>query len=199
MSSTTTEHKRPSKIFLIRHARPLVSKKGFFSASDARAFISDYDAAAVEEFVMRHEAIPYQEIKQVYCSTLLRSQLTAQAIFGEDVELIVRHEFREFERKIFSLPLLKLPIRFWLLSARALWMLGFNSKGIETFHQAKARARECAALLAQEAGTQQTVILVAHGLLNNFIRWYLQDMGWKSSLHEGSGFLGVTVLEKQTA
>ena len=181
---------------MIRHARPVVSKKGFFSAADARTFISDYDAAEVEEFVLQHEAIPYKEIKKVYCSTLVRSQLTAQAIFGDKVELIVRHEFREFERKIFSLPLLKLPIRFWLLSARALWMMGLNSKGIETFNQAKARARECAALLATEANTHNTVILVAHGLLNNFIRWYLQDMGWKSSLHEGSGFLSVTVLEK---
>ncbi|WP_245539678.1 histidine phosphatase family protein [Pontibacter roseus] len=187
---------RRQKIFLIRHARPKVSKKGFFSAADARTFISDYDAAEVEEFVLQHEAIPYKEVKQVYCSSLIRSQLTAKAIFGEDVELLVRHEFREFERRIFSLPLLRLPLRFWLLSARALWLLGFNSKGIETFLQARARARQGAELLAQEAEQKNTAILVAHGLLNNFIRRYLQQMGWKSTLHEGSGFLSVSVLEK---
>jgi broad specificity phosphatase PhoE len=176
----------------------MVSKEGYFSASDARTFISDYDAAAVEQFVLQHTAIPYQEIKEVYCSTLVRSQLTAKAIFGEEVELNIRYEFREFERKIFSLPLLRLPIRLWLVSARALWMMGLNSKGIETFRQAKRRARECALLLAQDAETRPTVILVAHGLLNNFIRWYLQDLGWKSSLHEGSGFLSVTVMEKKS-
>lgn len=175
-----------------------MSKKGYFSAPDARSFISDYDAAEVEDFVLEHEAIPYQEIKQVYCSTLIRSQLTARKIFGERVELIVRPEFREFERKIFSLPLLRLPIRLWLLSARALWMMGLNSKGIETFREAKRRARQCAELLAKDAETRTTVILVAHGLLNNFIRWYLQDMGWKDSLHEGSGFLSVTVMKRKS-
>jgi broad specificity phosphatase PhoE len=185
------------KIFLIRHARPMVSKKGYFSAADARTFISDYDAAEVEAFVLQHEAIPYKNIKQVYCSTLVRSQLTARQIFGDEVKLIIRYEFREFERKIFSLPLLRLPIRLWLVGARALWMMGLNSQGIETFRQAKKRARECAALLAEDAQHESAVILVAHGLLNNFIRWYLQDIGWKASLHEGSGFLSVTVMEKK--
>jgi broad specificity phosphatase PhoE len=185
------------RIFLIRHARPLVSKKGYFSAANARTYLSDYDAAEVEAFVLEHAAIPYQEVKQVYCSTLVRSQLTARKIFGEEVELVVRHEFREFERRIFSLPLLQLPIRLWLVSARALWMMGLNSKGIETFREAKRRARQCAALLASDAASQPAVILVAHGLLNNFIRWNLQNMGWKSSLNEGSGFLSVTVMERK--
>ena len=57
------------KIFLIRHARPVVSRKGFADAAAARQFITDYDAAQVEEFVLQHEAIPYKEINQVYCST----------------------------------------------------------------------------------------------------------------------------------
>lgn len=187
----------PGRIFLIRHARPLVSKRGLFNVAAARTYISDYDAAEVEEFVLQHEAIPYQEIRQVYCSTLLRSQHTARQIFGDKVDLLERHEFREFERRIFSLPLLRLPIRLWLFSARMLWLLGLNSKGIETFRQARQRARDGAAFLAREAEQEPTVILVAHGLLNNFIRWHLQKIGWKQSLYEGSGFLSVTVMEKK--
>ncbi|PVY42990.1 broad specificity phosphatase PhoE [Pontibacter virosus] len=194
--ATETSHTR-GRIFLIRHARPVVPKKGYFNKASARAYINDYDAAEVEQFVFEHAAIPFQEIRQVYCSTLVRSQLTARQIFGEEVELIVRHEFREFERRIFSLPLLRLPIRLWLVSARLLWMMGLNSKGIETFRQAKQRAREAASFLAGDAEHNPAVILVAHGLLNNFIRWYLQDLGWKSTLHEGSGFLSVTMLEKK--
>ncbi|WP_101445757.1 histidine phosphatase family protein [Pontibacter ramchanderi] len=191
-----TSHTK-ARIFLIRHARPMVPKKGYFNKAAAQGYISDYDAAEVEQFVMEHESIPYQEVKQVYCSTLVRSQLTARQIFGEKVELIVRHEFREFERRIFSLPLLRLPIRLWLVSARVLWMMGLNSKGIESFRQAKQRAREAASFLAEQATQNPPVVLVAHGLLNNFLRWYLQDMGWKSILHEGSGFLSVTMLEKK--
>ncbi|MBX0333282.1 phosphoglycerate mutase family protein [Pontibacter sp. HSC-14F20] len=197
MKGTPETNRTRGRIFLIRHARPLVSKKGYFSRAAASSYISDYDAAEVEQFVMEHEAIPYQEVRQVYCSTLVRSQLTARQIFGEEVELIVRHEFREFERRIFSLPLLRLPIRLWLVSARVLWMMGLNSKGIETFRQAKQRAREAASFLAQQAEHNPTVVLVAHGLLNNFIRWYLQDLGWKPVIQEGSGFLSVTMLEKK--
>ena len=191
------EPETKARIFLIRHARPLVPKKGYFSKADASSYINNYDAAEVEQFVMQHEAIPFQEIRQVYCSTLIRSQLTARQIFGEKVELVVRHEFREFERRIFSLPLLRLPIRLWLVSARVLWMMGLNSKGIETFRQAKQRAREAASFLAQQAELNPPVVLVAHGLLNNFLRWYLEDLGWKPAIQEGSGFLSVTMLEKR--
>lgn len=86
MDTAPTTAKR---IFLIRHARPRVSRKGLFDAAAARQYISDYDAAQVEEFVMAHEGIPYQAVEKVYCSTLVRSQLTAKAIFGEDRKSVV--------------------------------------------------------------------------------------------------------------
>ena len=184
------------KIFLIRHARPLVPRKGFPNATSARQYISDYDAAQVEEFVLQHEAIPYKEIKEVYCSTLIRSQLTAKGIFGEQVLLKVNHNFREFERKIFSLPLLRLPIRLWLVTARVLWFLGLNNKGIETFKEAKQRARKCAETLAQDADENGTTVLVAHGLLNNFILWELKRMGWHHSVDGGNSYLAVHMLVK---
>jgi len=187
------------RVFLIRHARPVVSRKGFFSAATARQYIADYDAAEVEEFVLQHEAIPYKEIKVVFCSTLIRSQLTARAIFGEDVTLKTEHHFREFERKIFSLPRLRLPIRFWLVAARVLWFLGFNSKGIETFKEAKQRARTCAGKLAEDAAKNGTTVLVAHGLLNNFIQRELKRMGWHQTVQGGSGFVSLNVMEKNAA
>ncbi|MBC5995029.1 histidine phosphatase family protein [Pontibacter cellulosilyticus] len=185
----------PKRIFLIRHARPDLSKNGWFSNEAARKYITDYDTAAVEEFVLEHEAIPYKEIDKVYCSTLPRSQLTAKAIFGSDVQLKIDKSFREFERRIFSLPLLRMPIKLWLLSARVLWFLGFNSKDIETFKEAKQRARQCAQTLASDAASNRTTVLVAHGLLNNFIRRELKRMGWQKTLDEGHGYLSVTVMQ----
>lgn len=193
---STTNTDVPKKIFLIRHARPDVENSGWFDAAAARKYIADYDAAEVEKFVLQHEAIPYQEINKVYCSTLVRSQLTAKEIFGEDVQLKIEEDFREFERRIFTLPLVRLPIKLWLLSARILWFLGVNNKGIETFKQARRRARKCAALLADDAITHNTTVLVAHGLLNNFIKRELHNMGWKTVLNEGHKFLSVTVLQR---
>ncbi|MDX5422395.1 MAG: phosphoglycerate mutase family protein [Hymenobacteraceae bacterium] len=186
----------PKRIFLIRHARPKVSSQGLYTEVDARQYISDYDAAQVEQFVLSHEIIPYQEVGKVYCSTLVRSQLTARAIFGDEIKLQVDHGFREFERRIFSLPLIRLPIKLWLLSARILWFMGLNSKGIETFREARQRARDCAQLLARDAHSNNTTVLVAHGLLNNFIRRELRQMGWRTVQSDGHGFLSVTILEQ---
>ncbi|MFD2514880.1 histidine phosphatase family protein [Pontibacter locisalis] len=186
----------PERIFLIRHAKPDLGNKGLFDVQAARKYISDYDAAEVEQFVLQHEAIPYKEIDKVFCSTLVRSQLTARAIFGEDIQLRVDETFREFERRIFSLPLVRLPIKLWLLSARILWFLGLNSKDIETFREARQRARECASTLAQDATTNKTTVLVAHGLLNNFIKRDLQKMGWTLEVDEGHKFLSVTMLQR---
>ncbi|MCX2739894.1 histidine phosphatase family protein [Pontibacter anaerobius] len=186
----------PNRIFLIRHAKPKVEREGFFDVEAARQYISDYDTAQVEEFVLQHEAIPYKQIKKVYCSTLVRSQLTARAIFGEKVELKIDHTFREFERRIFTLPLLRLPIKLWLLSARLLWFLGFNSRDIETFRQARTRARKAAELLDEDARQNNTTVLVAHGLLNNFIRRELTRLGWQASIKGGNNFLSVHIMEK---
>lgn len=186
----------PKRIFLIRHARPDLPGHGLFSDKDARKYISDYDAAAVEEFVLEHETIPHEEIDKVYCSTLPRSQLTAKAIFGEKVQLKIDKTFREFERRIFSLPYLRLPIKLWLVSARLLWFLGFNSKDIETFAEARQRARSCAETLAADAGKHHTTVLVAHGLLNNFIRRELQKMGWQIKFNGGHGYLSVTLMQR---
>ncbi|MCC9166193.1 histidine phosphatase family protein [Pontibacter harenae] len=193
----TSSATSPPRIFLIRHARPLANKKGFFSASDAQQFIVDYDAAAVEEFILENEAIPFKEIRKVYCSTLNRSQLTAKAIFGDGIEMVKDHSFREFERRIFSFPLLKLPVKLWLVSARLLWFLGFNSKDIETFKQARQRAKAGAVILAAEATENKVAVLVAHGLLNKFIERELRKMGWQLTLNGGRGFVSVNVLSRE--
>lgn len=183
-------------IFLIRHQRPALSKKGWFGQKQARQFISDYDACDIEQLVSKPADLPLEHIKKVYCSSLARSKQTARAIFGPDVELIEDSAFNEFQRKIFQLPLLKFPIKVWLVGVRLLWLMGLNSKGIETFRQARARARQCAEHLARQAQTDGKVVLVAHGFLNAFIRRALKKMGWRTIRHDGESFLGVTELIK---
>ncbi|CAN5919850.1 hypothetical protein BH24BAC1_BH24BAC1_25300 [soil metagenome] len=185
------------RIFLVRHARPEVSRQGAFGQQEASQFIQDYDSADVEAGISPPAGLPYQEIKKVYCSTLNRSKKTARAIFGPETPLVEEAAFNEFERKILRLPLLKFPIDFWLTASRALWLLGLNSKGIETFKEAKSRARTSARRLADQARQEGQLVLVAHGFLNAFIRRELQKLGWQVTRKDGSGFLGVTVLEKE--
>jgi broad specificity phosphatase PhoE len=186
-------------IFLIRHQRPALSKKGWFGRKQARQFIRDYDTVDIEALVNKPAGLPFEQISRVYCSRLPRARLTARAIFGSDIELIEDPDFNEFQRRIFELPLLKLPLKFWLLSARALWLLGLNNQGIETFKQARVRARRCAERLTREAEKDNKVVLVAHGFLNAFIKRALKQMGWRVVRHDGQGFLGVTELIKTMA
>ncbi|CAA9223515.1 MAG: hypothetical protein AVDCRST_MAG95-648 [uncultured Adhaeribacter sp.] len=183
-------------IFLIRHQRPDLPKKGWFGQQQASKFLRDYDTVNIEALVNKPPGLPFEQITRVYCSGLPRARQTARAIFGPDIELIEDPDFNEFQRRIFEFPLLRLPLKFWLLSARALWLLGLNHQGIETFKQARVRARRCAERLAREAEKENKVVLVAHGFLNAFIRRALKQMGWRVVRHDGAGFLGVTELIK---
>jgi broad specificity phosphatase PhoE len=186
-------------IFLIRHSKPQVARAGLFDHARASRFIRDYDAAAIEDVVANPPGLPYEEIKRVHCSALPRARQTARAIFGSEVELTEDPLFNECERRILALPLLRFPIQVWLTGARLLWLLGLNSRGIENYRQARKRARQGAETLARYAGAEHKTVLVAHGLLNLFLRNNLKKMGWQVIRQEGHGYLAVTELVKAPA
>ncbi|MDQ4139405.1 MAG: histidine phosphatase family protein [Bacteroidota bacterium] len=184
-------------IFLIRHQRPVVSKQGWFSRHQASQFLTEYDTCSIEELVTKPTGLPAEQLTKVYCSSLPRAKQTAQAIFGNEITLIEDPIFNEFPRQVFPLPFFKFPIKFWLIGARVLWLLGLNAHGLENFRQARIRARKAAQLLAQQAKTDGKVVLVAHGFLNIFIRRALRNMEWHVVRNDGGGFLGVSELVKK--
>ncbi|MDX5348364.1 MAG: histidine phosphatase family protein, partial [Hymenobacteraceae bacterium] len=161
--------KKLLRIFLIRHARPQVERTGLFSHKQATKYIQEYDIAEVDAALPFEDADVLHQVKRVFCSTLHRSRKTARALFGQQTEYVEDANFREFERRIFKLPYLKLPINLWLVKARLLWLLGFNSKGIETFKEARKRAKQAAQVLIKEAQQEGVAVLVAHGLLNKYL------------------------------
>ncbi|GEO03128.1 hypothetical protein AAE02nite_07920 [Adhaeribacter aerolatus] len=183
-------------IFLVRHHKPKVGQQDLYNASQATQFISEYDAAGIEAIINKPQGLPFAEVKRVHCSLLPRAKQTAIAIFGPEVELVEDKIFNECERKILSLPLLRFPIKVWLAGARALWLLGLNSQGIETYQEARVRARQCAEKLQQYAHEEKKTVLVAHGVLNIFIRRYLRKLGWQVVRKDGRGYLSVTELVK---
>lgn len=183
-------------IFLVRHYEPDVERSGFFNAAEACNFLNAYDAAGLVQTGFQHPAGLPDKMPKVFCSALPRAKQTARLLFGETAELVENADFNEFQRRIFRLPLLRFPIEVWLTGARLLWMLGLNSAGIETFRQARERARRCAAALATNAETDHKVVLVAHGFLNAFIRQALKKQGWQIVRHDGNAYLGVTELVK---
>jgi len=185
-------------IFLVRHHKPQIARAGLFNQARATQFITDYDAANIEVIPDIPTGLPYGEIKRVHTSALPRAKQTARALFGPEIELKEDKLFNECERKILALPLLRFPISVWLAGARILWLMGLNSRGIENYRQARARARQCAALLAQYAESERKTVLVAHGMLNIFIRQYLRKMGWQITRRDGNSYLSVTELVKSS-
>ncbi len=192
MDTPVTKH-----IFLIRHQRPDVSKNGFFNQQQADQFLKNYDTCAIEQLVTKPAGLPYEQVTQVFCSNLPRAKQTARAIFGSQVTLIEDALFNEFQRQVFRVPFFKFPIKFWLVGARVLWLVGLNNTGLETFSQARQRANKAAQKLAQQADADGKVVLVAHGFLNFFVRRALKRMGWREARYDGGGFLGVTELINQ--
>ncbi|WP_205499712.1 histidine phosphatase family protein [Rufibacter psychrotolerans] len=184
-------------IYLIRHARPVLNRKGLFSKEQAAQYLKDYNLAEVEQIIERSEHLPLELIRKVYCSTLPRAKATARLLFGPEVQLIEDATFVEFENRIWGLPWGRFPLRWWQVTSRILWLLGLNQKDIESFQQARKRADQAADKLAAEAETNGLAVLVAHGFLNEFIKRSLRKKGWKVVLDGGRRYVGVTQLSKQ--
>jgi hypothetical protein len=184
------------QIFLIRHAKPDVSRSGFFNHTMAKKFIEDYHIANIVADIEKPDCGEFTDVDHVYCSTLNRSKQTAKLLFGEHVKLRELENFREFESRIVTFPALHLPLGFWLFISRLLWFLGLNKRGIESYREGRKRARIASKILHDDAVITGKVVLVAHGFLNFFLRHELKKLGWVVTRKGGRGYLGITALDR---
>lgn len=193
------DYSKLSQIILVRHGEPALNKKGWRKRKEAIQFTKDYDSVGIypPEFVP--VVLQPNEIKVIYTSSIPRSISTAALVLGQKELQYPDSMFREFERKIFSFPNMKLGLKFWLTTSRVLWFMGFNKKGIESFSEAKARARLGAEFLEKEALKEGKTLLVSHGLLNHFLVKYLKKQGWKEVYDGGKGYLSQKLLVKYSA
>ncbi|MGV3538311.1 MAG: phosphoglycerate mutase family protein [Rufibacter sp.] len=185
-----------AQIFLIRHAKPIINNRGWFSKSEAQQYLQEYQVAEVEEILEQTLPLGPETVKKVLCSSLPRAKMTARMLFGAEVALEENALFLEFENRISGFGLVKLPLSWWTFFSRVLWLLGLNQHGIESFKAAKTRANKVTELLVQEARKEGIAVLVAHGFLNNFIKRALKKRGWNLVLNGGHSFAGVTLVEK---
>ncbi len=188
--------KRLKQIMLLRHARPLVDKSGYYNFYEASNYLEAYDHAGVADTNARPVCTSPAEVPQIYCSPLNRSRQTARMVFGPNYRIVMHPIFREFERKIVPVPVFTKKLKFWLISSRVLWIMGQNDFGIESFKEAKLRTQKAAQILIEHAERDQKVILVAHGFLNRFLAKELQNRGWQWVRNGGNDYLSVQVLVK---
>lgn len=185
------------QIALIRHGEPDLEKTGKFTYDDAKSYIKNYDSVGIilpdNPFFMLED----DEEVILYTSTIPRAQATAKYLFGEHREAIISADFREFERKIGNRSVnMRLPLKYWTTAARLKWMLGIDRDGLETFSEARERARKAAEVLAETTEENPKVVLVAHGFLNRYIKKNLEKMGWHVVRDGGDNYFATTILVK---
>ena len=185
-----------SQIMLLRHGEPALNKKGWRKRKEAIRFIKDYDSVDIytPEFVP--VVIAPDELGVIHTSSIPRSISTAVLVFNREDLQRPDSLFREFERKIFSFPNIKLGLKCWLTTSRVLWFMGLNKKGIEGFAKAKARARSGVKFLEKDALKNGKTLLVSHGLINHYLAKYLKKNGWTEVYDGGKGYLSQKLLIK---
>ncbi|MGQ1911093.1 histidine phosphatase family protein [Marinifilum sp. RC60d5] len=191
------EGKRMLQIYLIRHAKPNLKKKLFYSAQEAQQYVRDYNSVPVVPIDKSLVKVNLNANHIIYCSNLPRSQETALRIFADQFPIVSDSIFREYEiRMINANSIIKLPLVIWQAFSRGSWMLGYNHNGIESRKEAKLRASMAAENLIKVAKLEETAVLVAHGMLNGGIEKELKKRGWKLIQKKGHLNLGATVLVK---
>jgi len=182
------------QVILIRHGEPDLEKKGWRNRDEAIRYMQEYDSATVVPFTNKPIFLDDIQIDTIFHSSLPRAKHTAQLAFGDTFILIEDSTYREFERKTMKWCNIKMTTRCWTIGSRILWLMGMNDKNIETSREAKNRAKNNATKLAFRASKEGTVILVAHGLHNKYVKKYLRKSKWKLTYDSGNGYLSVKVM-----
>jgi len=178
------------QIIIVRHGEPAMYKKGWRNRQEAIQFTRMYDAVGVYDFDRKPICMRAYDLPVVYTSRLPRAINTTEKTINGEIPIMKMALFNEFERKIIKFPNVKLPMKFWSVTSRFVWVIGFNDKGIESFTEAKGRAQQAASLLNQSAVRDGKALLFAHGFLNKYIKKYLKDLGYEALNFNGQQYLG---------
>lgn len=186
-----------SQIILIRHGEPDINRKGWRNRKEAIRFMEMYDRVNVLPFNLMPVCPDKVSGGKIYHSNIPRAVNTAERIFADRSDMISDARFREFERKVMPFFNIKMPLKVWMIGSRALWFLGANDTGIETYREARKRTKDNAAFLAEQAAQSHLVILVAHGVHNRYVAKYLKRAGWEMVKKGGNGYTSASVLAKR--
>lgn len=191
------DYSRLKQIALIRHGEPDITKTGKFSREEARQYLKCYDSVCIIVPEKPFFNLEDREDVKVFSSPVNRALTTAHYLCGVDKDITVSPDFREFETRIDDHgSKRRLPIKFWTVTARVKWMLSGKQEGIESFSEARKRARKAAKQLDKASEENPKVLLTAHGMVNRYIKRNLKRLGWTVVEDTGSDYFGTTILVK---
>ena len=114
----------------------------------------------------------------IVASDLARSVDSAKICVGKEPDLKLK-QFREMD-----IPRYKFPFSFkaytWLIISRIFWLAGFSGK-VESFKNAKIRAKNSAKELQELANIHGKVAFFGHGMFNKYIAKELNSLGWRGA------------------
>ena len=162
---------------LIRHVTPLIDRGVCDAAEVARCAIL-YDTTqslALYQTDKFKNSVAYEKlarISRICSSPLPRAALTAQKLFPQrDIEYL--EALREFNLRIFPVPLIKIPFNCWLVLSRLLWWCGMNPSGASVGAERRRVFDLVPSLL--EADTA----VIAHGFVLRVIRRSARQAGYR--------------------
>jgi broad specificity phosphatase PhoE len=168
------------EITLIRHGKSQWQEGGWLGPTEFTEWIKRYDLHGVCE----EDAIPQvtiekvKEAKWLVASTLPRA-IHSTHLLKPSCPIEVNDLFCEVEMPVpFVNQPLKLPVNAWLMIARILWLCGY-ARNVESYNEAKQRAKLAADLLCVYAQQHRNVVVVGHGWFNCILGRELKRRKWK--------------------
>lgn len=166
------------QIILVRHGRPDHSGASWSTPAGMKTWVERYNAANVVGHE-RPEALRRLAgtAEAVVCSSLMRCVESRQHLLCEcSIEPDPLFAEAHLPYTNWRFPLM--PSRFWRLTFRAAWFLGFASN-TEPVSESRRRASAAADKLIELAHSHETVLLMGHKIMNALIAAELRRRGWK--------------------
>jgi len=182
------------EIVLIRHGKPTGATNPRLSAAGFAHWVRGYNRSKVDVSSPPPTALgDALETHFIVSSDLPRAIDSACLSMNKKPDIALK-QFREMDIPRFKLPF-SLTAYTWLFISRLLWFVGFSGK-VESFKQAKERAKISAAELLVLANTHGKVAFFGHGMLNKYIAKELQQQGW-GGVSKGKKYWSIIKLTKQ--
>ncbi|WP_456269585.1 phosphoglycerate mutase family protein [Kushneria sp. AK178] len=186
------------KIILMRHGAPQVRFDERMVAADFRDWVARYQLAGLDELTRCERAFSVaRECAAVVCSDLPRSLESALRLEAGNI-VYSDPLMREIDLPHGSgrWPTPPLPTTFWLVTFRALWLLGYHGNA-EGRRAVFSRAGAAASKLVELAGEHCSVLFVGHGMINHLLARELLSRGWQGPRRPGRAHWQYGVYEYQ--
>lgn len=181
------------EIKLVRHGRPKFNVNNIISASGFSQWVRCYNKSSIcSESLPPKHLVDTVKCFFVVSSDLNRAIHSSVLCVDKSPDLLLK-ELREMDIPRFKFPF-KLSANNWLIISRLLWFFNVNAR-VESFKQAKLRAKFAASKLVELTTNHDDIVVFSHGLINKYVAKELIKLGWSGS-YKRQSYWGVTTLKK---